>query len=197
MRTKGILVGTSRNDRSPLNPPWRAALAVLGTPETSADRQCLEIWRAVAADRGERMFQDFASRPIQEACRLASTKLSPQDAVARFDATTRYDSDAGLVIDMSRRALARCAAENGGATQFVSELFAEAVSYYASRDLPSYVAAKGRIANSSDSIALKNSFRRITKEQVESVGPARLGPKQWRQYIAKVLNVLVAGGGRK
>jgi hypothetical protein len=189
-------MGTSRNDRSPLNPPWRIALAVLGTPETPPDRQCMEIWRAVAADRGEKMLQDFASRPILEACRLASSALSPQDAVARFNAATRYDSDAGLVIDMGRRALARCAAEHGGATQFVSQLFAEAVSYYASRDLPSYVAAPGRITNSSDSIALKDSLRRITRKQVESVGPAPVGPKQWRRYIAEVLKILQSGGER-
>jgi hypothetical protein len=142
------------------------------------------------------MLQDFASHAIHEACRLASSELSPQDAIAKFDAATRYDSDAGLVIDMGRRALARCAAENGGASRFVSELFSEAVSYYASRDLPSYVAAEGRIANSSDAIALKNSLRRITREQVESVGEAHLGTREWRQYIAKVLAVLRSGGPR-
>jgi hypothetical protein len=190
-------MGTSRNDRSPLNPPWRMALAVIGTPETPPDRQCLEIWRAVAADRGEKMLNDFASKPILEACRLASAELTPQDAIARFNAATRYESDAGLVIDMSRRALARCAAERGGATQFVSELFTEAVSYYASRDLPSYVAAPGRIATSSDAIALKDSLRSVTRQQVQSVGEAELAPKQWRQYIGKVLNVLRSGGAHK
>jgi hypothetical protein len=157
----------------------------------------MEIWRAVAADRGEKMLQDFASAPILEACRLASAEMSPQDAIAGFNAATKYESEAGLVIDMGRRALARCAAERGGATRFMSELFAEAVSYYASRDLPSYVAASGRIANSSDAIALKNSFRSITRQQVESVGDAELAPKQWREYVGKILGVLQSRSTRK
>jgi hypothetical protein len=50
-------VGTSRNDRSPMTPPWRMALAILGTPDVPASRQGMEIWKAVAADRGPKLIR--------------------------------------------------------------------------------------------------------------------------------------------
>lgn len=187
-------MGTSRNDRSPKTPPWRIAWAVLGAKEVPASRQCMEIWRAAAADRGEKMLRDFSNRSLAEGCRLASSGLSPQDAVAKFNEMARYESDAGLAIDMGRRAVARCAAEHGSPVQFVAELFSEAVSYYASRDLPSYVAAAGRVSNSSDAIRLKESLRQVTKQQVENVGEPRLGAQQWQRYVARVLNVLQGRG---
>jgi hypothetical protein len=190
-------VGTSRNDRSPSTPPWKMALAVLGAREVSPDRQCTEIWRAVAADRGEKLLRDFSTRSLADACELAAAQFSPQEAVARFNELTRYESNVGLVVDMGRRAIARCAAEGGNATRFVSELFAEAVSYYASRDLPSYVAAPGRVATSSDSINLKEDLRRFTKLQVESVGEPRLGQREWRRYIAEIVNVLQSKGSTR
>jgi hypothetical protein len=187
-------MGTSRNDRSPATPPWKAAWAVLGAPDVPAARQSMEIWRAALADRGDAMLRDFSSESLREACRLASSGLSPQEAVARFNEITRYESNAGLAIDMGRRAVARCAAEHGSAVQFVAELFSEAVSYYASRDLPSYVAAGGRISSSSEAIQLKNSLREVTKKQVESVGEPRLGPRRWPEYVARILSVLQTGG---
>jgi hypothetical protein len=187
-------MGTSRNDRSPLTPPWRMALAVLGTPDVPAVRQSLEIWRAVAADRGPKLMRDFSNQSIADACRLVSQKLPVEEALAKFNSSTLYESDAGLAIDMGRRALTRCVAQGGDAASFVGELFAEAVSYYASRDLPSYVAARGRIETSSDAIRLKETLRETTKQQVKSVGDPKLGPKEWKNYISKVLTVLQGGG---
>jgi hypothetical protein len=190
-------VGTSRNDRSPATPPWTIALAVLGAPEVPAERQCAEIWRAAVADRGERMFSNFSSESIAEACRLASAGLPPQEAIAIFNERTRYETQAGLVTDMARRAIARCAAKEGSATEFAAELFSEAVSYYASRDLASYVAAPGRVADSTSAIKLKDSLRNTTKEWVRSVGRPGLGPRQWARYVSRVLTRLQASGERK
>ncbi len=187
-------MGTSRNDRSPMTPPWRMALAVLGTPDVSASRQSMEIWKAVAADRGPSLLRDFSNRSIADACRLVSQGLSVEEALTKFNASASYESRAGLAIDMGRRALTRCVAERGNAASFVGELFAEAVSYYASRDLPSYVGAAGRIATSSDAIRLKETLRETTKRQVKSVGDPKLGTKDWRKYISRVLGVLQSGG---
>jgi len=105
-----------------------------------------------------------------------------------------YESNAGIAIDMGRRALIRCAAEKGGATSFVGELFAEAISYYVSRDLPSYVGAKGRIPSASEAIRLKEALRETTKQQVKSAGEPKLGPREWRGYISTVLKTLQGGG---
>lgn len=188
-------MGTSRNDPSPKTPPWKIALAVLGTPEFPPIRQSAEIWKAVAADRGERLARDFSNDSLAEACRWVAEGLSVEESLSRFDKSTLYESDAGLAVDMGRRALVRCAAEGGDAASFVGELFAEAVSYYASRDLPSYVGAEGRVSTTSDVIQLKESLRETTRKQVRSLGQPRLGPGEWREYITMVLRVLQSGAG--
>jgi hypothetical protein len=136
------------------------------------------------------MLRDFSDPALAQACEIAARGLTPQEAVSRFNDVTKYVSEAGLTVDMGRRAIARCAAEHGDAKQFMAEFFAEATSYYASRDLPSYVAAPGRIAGSTDSIRLKESLRQATRQQVESVGQPRLAPRQWSQYIREILSVL-------
>jgi hypothetical protein len=187
-------MGTSRNDRSPMTPPWKMALAVVGTPDVPVSRQSLEIWRAVAADRGEKLLRDFSNRSLAEACRWMSQQMPVNEVLARFQRETMYESNAGLAIDIGRRALARCAAERGDATSFVGELFAEAVSYYISRDLPSYVGARGRIPSNGDAIRLKEALRESTKQRVRSMGEPKLGPREWRGYISSVLRTLKGEG---
>src|SRR4029077_2218838 len=123
-----------------------------------------------------------------------SQGVSVQEALERLNRATRYESNAGLAIDMGRRALARTAAAKGDAASFVGELFAEAVSYYISRDLPSYVAARGRIPNTSETIRLKEALRESTKRQVTSIGAPRHTPREWRRYISQVLKSLQGGG---
>jgi len=188
-------VGTSRNDASPRTPPWRIALAVVGTPDVDPARQGLEIWRAVAADRGEKLVSDFASTSLAEACRYVAEGLPVHDALARYDRSTLHESEAGLALEMGRRALARCAAQRTDAATFVGELFAEAVSYYASRDLPSFVAAEGRVANTSRAIELKDKLRQATKEQVKALGSPQLTPKGWKSHVTRVVTALRGEGG--
>lgn len=189
-------MGTSRNDRSPQTLAWRTALAVLGTSDTPADRQCTEIWRAVAADRGTKLEREFSNAVFAEACRLASAQGPVQEAVRAYNEVVRYVSDAGLAVDMGRRALARSAAEKGGAKAFVSELFAEAVSYYASRDLPSFVGATGRVHSSTECIDLKDSLRQITRERVMSAGDPGASAKSWGQFVGRALRALRKEGAR-
>ena len=186
-------MGTSRNDRSPMTPPWKMVAAVIGTPDVPPLRQGIEIWRAVAADREEKLLRDFSNRSLAEACQWLSKGMPAQEAVVKFRHATMYEHSAGLAIDMGCRALARSAAQGADAASFVGELFAEAVSYYMSRDLPSYVGARGRIGNTSEAIRLKEAVRESTKQQVKSVGEPQFG-RQWRGYIARVLKTLQGGG---
>jgi hypothetical protein len=187
-------VGTSRNDPSPKTPPWRMALAVVGTPDINPTRQGLEIWKAVAADRGEKLVSDFASPALAEACRYVAEGIAVHDALARYDRSTLHESGTGLALEMGRRAMARCAAQRADAATFVGELFAEAVSYYASRDLPSFVAAEGRVANTSSSIDLKDRLRQTTREQVRALGTPRLTPRGWKSHITRVVRALQTEG---
>lgn len=187
-------MGTSRNDPSPKTPPWRMALAVVGTPDVSPSRQSLEIWKAVAADRGEKLLRDFANPALAAACRYVAEGLPVHDALERFDRSTLHESSAGLALEMGRRALARCTAQRTDAASFVGELFAEAVSYYASRDLSSFVAAEGRVANTSSAINLKDSLRQTTRDQIKALGNPRLTPREWKSYITRVLKALQGEG---
>jgi hypothetical protein len=187
-------VGTSRNDASPRTPPWRIALAVVGTTDVSPSRQSLEIWKAVAADRGANLLRDFSNPALRAACRYVSEGVPVHDALARYDRSTLHESSAGLALEIGRRALARCTAQRTDAASFVGELFAEAASYYASRDLPSFVAARGRVSNTSGAIDLKDALRQTTKTQVMALGDPQLTPKQWKNHINRVLKALTGEG---
>jgi hypothetical protein len=180
-----------------MTPPWKMALAVVGSRDVAASRQNMEIWRAVSADRGQKLVRDFSNHSIAEACRWLASGVSAEEAVRRFNKATMHESSAGLTIDMGRRALARCAARKADPATFMGELFAEAVSYYASRDLPSYVGAKGRVSNTSETIKLKDSLRETTRELVKSVGAPKLERAAWSSYISSVLKVLQSGGTSK
>ncbi len=187
-------MGTSRNDRSPSTPSWKPALAAIGRPEVSPERQNREIWLAAAAERGEKLIKEFAHPSLAEACAYVAQGMPVEDALQRFDTATLHEYEAGLAIDMGRRALARAAAARGAARDFASELFAEAVSYYASRDLPSFVAAKNRIKTTSQSIELKSALRDITKNLVRSVGDPPATRRGWLRYVERVLSVLQGEG---
>jgi hypothetical protein len=189
-------VGTSRNDRSPSTPPWRIALAVVGAPDVMPARQSVEIWKAVAADRGESLLRDFSSPALAEACRYVAQGLSVNEAIAQFDRSASREGATALAFEMGRRALARCAAQRTDAAAFVGELFAEAVSYYSSRDLPSFVGAAGRVPTTSAAINLKDSLRQLTKEQIRALGPPQLTAAGWRRHITRALKTL-QGEGRQ
>lgn len=88
-------------------------------------------------------------------------------------------------------------AARGSTIDFVGEVFSEAISYYASRDLPSFVAAEGRISSSSGAIKLKEQFRRIAKASVRSLGQPKYSEKQWKPYISQVLDTLKGQKVRK
>jgi hypothetical protein len=154
----------------------------------------MEIWKAVAADRGEKLLSDFANPALAAACRFVVEGIPVHDALERFDRSTVHESSAGLAIEIGRRALARCTAQKVDAATFVGELFAEAVSYYASRDIPSFVAAEGRIASTSSSIQLKDRLRQTTKDQVKALGQPRFTPREWKSHIARVLRALQGEG---
>lgn len=183
-------MGTSRNDRSPLTPSWKLALAVIGKTDVSPDRQSMEIWRAAGTDRRAKLLQDLSHGALVVACGLVARRVSVHEGLEAYDTAARYESEGGLAIEMGRRALARSLAVGLSTTDFAGELFSEAVSYYVSRDLPSHVAAPGRIQTASDSIQLKDKLRKIARESVRRVGKPRIEGRHWREYVARVLAVL-------
>ena len=183
-------MGTSRNDRSPGSPPWRPVQAVLGRNDIDSRRQVQEIWLAAFAERGERLIRDFAKPAMADLARVAASNPSPHAAIEAFDNVLAKRGDAGLALDLARRALVRNAVAKGGAAGFASELFAELSGYYASRDLPSYVGAENRIPNSSAAIELKNTIKMITQEAVRRVGEPKLKQSSWQTYVTAVVDQL-------
>jgi hypothetical protein len=98
---------------------------------------------------------------------------------------------------MGKRALARSAAAKSGAEGFASELFAEAASYYVSRDLPGFVGEPGRVGTTTDAINFKEQIRSVARDAALSAGTVRTDPDGWQQYVSDVLKALGRGGGAR
>ncbi len=188
-------MGTSSNHPSPNTPNWNLVRAVLGNDNVDETRQSNEIWRAAVADRGEMLFKDLSSSLLSNACSLAAKITSVPDAVSIFEQSILESHSSSLTLDLGKRALARAISTKTGADGFASELFAEMVSYYAARDLPSFVGAHGRIKTTTESIALKNKFQSLARKAASSF-PVKADSHGWKGYVKKVLDVLQKGGPR-
>ena len=185
-------MGTSSNQPSPKTPSWGLANAVLGKPSASPERQHQELWRAAIGDQGDALLEALGNPLLANACALSTRSRSPSEAIGRFDQSLLDSHNASLVLDLGKRALVRAVAAKKGATGFASELFAETVSYYASRDLPSFVGAKGRISTTSDAIELKNQIRDHARK-IAKMFPVKTDPEGWKNYVSKVLAALQKG----
>ena len=185
-------MGTSSNQPSPKTPSWRLAKAVLGSPSASPERQHQELWRAAIGDQGDALVEALGNPLLANACVLSTQSRSPYEAIGRFEQSLLDSHNAGLMLDLGKRALIRTVAAKKGAAGFASELFAETVSYYASRDLPSFVGAKGRILTTSDAIELKNQIQEHTRK-IAKMFPVKTDPKGWKNYVSKVLDALQRG----
>jgi len=190
-------VGTSVNQRSPARPTWKLAQALIGRADTSAGDQGAEIWRAASLDPDTAIQRRLSDPIIANACVLAGQAKVPAEAVRLYDAILNERRTAGLVFDLTRRALVRSIAEGGGSDRFAGELFAETVAYYASRDLPSYVGKRGRISKASEIIDLKKALQRHTREVVSSSKVPRVTHATWSEFVASAVGKLSKKGGRE
>jgi hypothetical protein len=186
-------MGTSKNVRSPDIPPWKPFLAVVGRPDIPVERQARELWRAAYADRGSRLEDDFSQKTLAAACELAGSSRNVQAALRDYDAANQREHRAGLGVELGRRALVRAIARGTGAAGFAADLFADASSYYASRDLPSFLGAAGRVPNTSSAIELKNAISGVTREQVSKIGMPRTDAEGWASFVRSALTVLRGG----
>ena len=189
-------MGTSRNDRSPGTPPWKLVQAVLGHLKVPAERQNLELWRAAYKEAGAVLQTELSSSAIGHACELVNRQAPASEAVASYNRFLREHGDTGFFLDLARRALVRSVASRATAGQFMGEVFAEVVSYFASRDLPSYVGAADRIGNPQAAVSLERTFRDITKQQVRAAGDFDPGRVELGRYVGSVLATLQGGGRR-
>ena len=180
-------MGTSSNQSSPNTPNWQPAQAILGDPNWSVERQSEELWRSALMDRDGRLAEELVDPLLASACEIAEERIPPVSAVQSFNDTLCEQYAAGLTLDMAKRALARASASGSGSVGFAEELFAEATSYYASRDLPSFVGAAGRIQTSTDSIDLKENLRNIAREAARTAGPPATDTAGWQNYISRVI----------
>ena len=181
-------MGTSSNQSSPNTPSWNIAQAALGSLSLDPEQQSEELWQSALTDRDERLTEELADPLLASACAIAEERISPALAVQSFDNTLSQQYAAGLTFDMAKRALARASAAESGSLGFAEELFAEATSYYASRDLPSFIGAPGHVQTTSDSIALKDNLRTIAREAARTASSIiTTDPGGWRSYISEVL----------
>ena len=189
-------MGTSSSQPSPNHPRWLPAIAVLGNPDWPVERQSTEIWRAAFDDRDGRLESELSDPIIATAGLIAGSGIAPFQAMQEFDAAASERNSIGLTVDMARRAMARACADGTGSSGFASELFAEAVSYYASRDLAGIVGASGRVQRTSDSLSLKEGLREVARQaaRIGSANPADID--SWSTYVSATLDSLRSSGIR-
>jgi hypothetical protein len=187
-------MGTSRNDPSPPTPSWKAARAVLGKTDVSVAMQVREVCRAAAHDREGALQRDLSHPLIAKAWELSRGGLSSHQALQSYDEAALHVTNVGLAVEFGRRALARCTVETATPRSFASELFSDAIGYYVARDLPSVVAAKGRVQGVSDAIKLKSSIRDFVRSRVTDLGEPSKSPKGWQTFVAKVTDALQKRG---
>jgi hypothetical protein len=189
-------MGTSTNQGSSRTAPsWTAVRAVLGQSRVPVELQSREIWRAAAADPEASVEGSLSDPFLALAARIAAGASSPIEAAEQFDNEVADAGAAGLMLDLGKRALMRAVAERQGAQGFVAELFAEAASYYVSRDLPSIIGAPGRIATSTQAIELKRRFQEIARTAASAGARAlsatlRADAEPWTRVVGVVLDDL-------
>lgn len=183
-------MGTSKNVASPDTPPWKMALAVLGRPDVPVLKQNREIWRSVQAERGPEAADDFSQPVLATACRLAAESSDARISLHTFEEHAASQNKGGFAVEIAKRALVRAVHAQQGAEGFARELFAEATSYYASRDLPSFVGASDRVKTTSAAIALKSSLKETTRSIVRSAGAPAVDPNGWAKYVGGVFRKL-------
>jgi hypothetical protein len=182
-------MGTSTNHPSPNAPSWNLAKAVLGREGISAEDQSRELWRAATADTSAKLEEHLCGPAILQALDVANRSESVSEALSSYDKAVASSHTATFFADISRRALVRAVASGAGVPGFAQELFAETVSYYASRDLPSIVGAKGKVSNTSAAISLKRQFADIAKDAARGYR-TEVSTRSWPTVVASVLAVL-------
>lgn len=189
-------MGTSINKSSPNTPNWSIPRAVLGRTDIDINRQSQEILKAALSDREGALFNELVQPTISSLYMAAKINMTPIDAINKFDGIVAKTGQANLVLDMAKRAFVRSVSNSSGSIGFASELFSEVVSYYASRDLPSYIGKPGRIAAPKDSIDFKKKLRESTKSFAMSIKP-KPDLTGWKDYVKEVLNKMVQERGIK
>jgi hypothetical protein len=188
-------VGTSRNVSSPSTPEWKLTGAVIGRNDVSVERQALEVWRSAYADRGSRLIDDFSHPTLAVACSLAARSSDVSSALRQYDSLLNADHRVGFAAEVGRRALARAIVGSLGSEGFARELFAEATSYYASRDLCSFVGSPGRVESTTKAIALKNAMKDSARVIVAKHRMGAVSPDSWAKYVTAAVDSL--RGGRR
>jgi hypothetical protein len=167
--------------------------AALGRRDVPVQRQALEVWRSALSDRGSRLIDDFSHPTLAAACSLASEGSDVAKALRSYDALLQTNHRVGFAAEIGRRALARAVAGSLGAEGFARELFAEATSYYVSRDLPSYVGGPGRIENTTKAIELKNQLKESTRTLIAKHRLRKVDDDSWTRYVSSAVESLRGG----
>jgi hypothetical protein len=185
-------MGTSTSHPSPDTPSWRIVRQVLGREQAPVERQSEEIWKAVIAERSGRLQEELASPVFAAASSIAAASPSALEAARAFNQVAAEQRATGLALEMGRRALMRAVTAGGGAEGFGGELFAEAVSYYVSRDISSFVGAAGRVGTTTEAIALKDGLRAIARGVAGGV-PLRTDHDGWSAFVRNTFALLARG----
>lgn len=185
-------MGTSSNQPSPArDPSWIAARKILANARFSVERQSQELWRAAASDPDVQLGRTLGDPIFAAGASIAATSKSVSQAIESFSQELVTSKASSIFTEIGTRALARAVHRGTGMPGFAAELFAETVSYYVSRDLPSVVGALNRTETVSAAILLKQSVtERARATALERARAASPGARGWNRFVASTLSAL-------
>lgn len=187
-------MGTSKNQRSPRTPNWRAVDAAYTHAGTDVKRTAHEIWRA-AWNEPEGGLASSLGTPIVARClEAAQAATSATDAAQKIRRLLALSGEASFAGDLAQRAAVIAHGLEGDRTDaFVRSLFSEASNYLVSRDLPGFVGLAEKVRTVQSATALKVSIIREVASDVQSVPkpPGKLSnPTTWGRFVSSVVHHL-------
>jgi hypothetical protein len=187
-------MGTSISHRSPPTPGWNAVGASYSTEAIGADRIVQEIWRAASSQAVGNLPADLSNPLVSKFAEIATASGDRTKALQEAQHLVAAAGTTSLALDIAHRALTQSFSTSGDRTQsFAQALFAQAVNYLVSRDLPGFVGAAGRAHNVTEAIALKNMLTDHTAKLVRTIpisASTLRDASSWRAYVEAVVDRL-------
>lgn len=181
-------MGTSSNQRSPDTPSWRLARALIGSTAAPAQKQSIEMWRAATTDETADVIGYLCGGRTFAAAKLTETSSNPREAAEAFFNIMKTSGSAPFLDASASRALLRTVAKKGDVRAFAGELLSEAIAYYASRDLPSYVGRPGRIESTSQAVALKAKLQELARNACAPLPSKSISDANaWAKYVGEAI----------
>ncbi|MBX3150298.1 hypothetical protein KF728_09140 [Candidatus Obscuribacterales bacterium] len=183
-------MGTSVSQMSPRTRGWNIVQTVYTTESIGVERAVTEIWRA-ATGEATNLATQLASPIVARIEQIASTSGSPTEIAMRVEMEIASSGSANFACEVARLAAIKTAQApvESRQTLFREKLFAEASSYFVSRDISGFVGQNFRNQNVSEMVEFKQKAMESTTVSVRK-SSEQLKKASWSEYVAGIVDDL-------